>query len=110
MMMRTVAIALLLAGCSVLSERQQGAMNAYVGRPIDQLAHALGAPSNQQQVGAERWYVWSADRFMVIGGTPVHGQCRLSVAADAAGIMRSWRVEGNPAGCQPMFRSLEAPK
>lgn len=102
--MRVSAAALLLiAGCSVMPSASEQAMNRMMSGPVSTLTSQLGPPTSRQDVAGETWYTWTQDHIAAGYQQPIHAQCRLSVRVNSGGIMETWRVYGNIAGCYPLL-------
>jgi hypothetical protein len=101
----------ILAGCNALTPvrpEQEAFLNGLRGHPITDLTAKLGPPSSQQIVGSEHWYIWNTSYMTTLfGPQPMQAQCKLSVNTDATDQVRTWRWEGNVAGCQALFRPIQ---
>lgn len=129
-MKRLIGMAVLLAGCVSGSQRLQTELQPYVGHNVKELVAVLGYPGTQSEMLGDTLYIWSVDRhssFSIptvtttqgqVGGTPytatttgsedvpLHYQCRLTIATDAAGTIKNFSFQGN-AGCGQFARALD---
>ena len=88
-----------------------GIANSWVGRNVDDLIYNWGPPARVHEFPDGRKVVQfsHASQVGVVGspGGYVAGgytaYCNLNFNTDAFGIIRSWKADGNLAGCNKLF-------
>jgi hypothetical protein len=114
---------LTLAACA--DQHVKEAMDRMVGHDIREVVVKLGDPAARRDVPPFTIYTWetrSKLSFVVPetmsaspGGMPIMAsmtpvsaiaECRLEIAVDSANLIKSYRCDGNPAGCARFARAL----
>jgi hypothetical protein len=117
-------IALTLGACA--SHDVKEAMDRMVGHDIREAVAKLGDPTARRHIPPLTIYTWetrSKLSFVIpetmsagpSGGMPIMAsmmplsviaECRLEIAVDRANLIKSYRFDGNPAGCARFARAL----
>jgi hypothetical protein len=116
-------VALTLVACA--SDDVKEAMDKMVGHDLRDAVARLGDPAARRDVPPLTIYTWetrSRLSFVVPettsagpGGMPITAsmtplsviaECRLEIAVDSANLIKSYRFNGNPAGCGRFARAL----
>ncbi len=116
-------VALTLAACA--SDDVKEAMDKMVGHDVRDAVARLGDPAARRDLPPLTIYTWETRNklsFVVPettsagpGGMPIMAsitplsviaECRLEIAVDSANRIKSYRFDGNPAGCARFARAL----
>jgi hypothetical protein len=90
---RLMMTALTLSGCAHKSLIQEET-DEFVGQPLSAVTAKLGAPTEEDEVGSARLYIWSG----AAGAESTQGKCTIRATMNGD-IIRSFDWEGTESQC-----------
>jgi hypothetical protein len=117
-------VALTLMACA--GQRVKEAMDKMVGHDIREAVARIGEPTAKREIPPLTIYFWKTRSKLSFaipqttatgpgGGMPIMAsmtpvsaiaECRLEIVVDSANLIKSYRLDGNPAGCARFAQAL----
>lgn len=98
-----ILLALVLAGC--VEQKVTRGLTRLIGQDIHVAVQKLGYPATEHEILGDKVYLWTMSGTESASSNGAF--CTIEIAASQSGIIKTYHLSGNDAGCRVFVDALD---